>query len=194
MHVQVKQRKRVENVLDSALSIKPVGSWISDAEQQMRAIEAAVRRELDEAAAAMDSAEPIGDATIRYQRSLRPASTSSGNGLSLEAEERMLYMATHGSRNHKQVAEVLNAQAAELEAQLNAAPVPAQILNSRPRGESWVGPLPDPTSSASSVPLDADNLLQRPRGKSWGADYQEHPDDKQELDLKQDLKPEPEPE
>ena len=80
----------------------------------MRAIEAAVRRELDEAAAAMDAAEPVGDATIRHRRRLASSS--------MKAEEELLYAATRGSRNHRQVADRLNANAAELEAQLQLAP------------------------------------------------------------------------
>lgn len=110
--MQVKQRRRIEDTLGSALTIEPVSrDWISNAEQQMRAIEAAVRRELDEATSAMESAEPVGDATIRHRRQF---SISSSTGL----EERLLYASTRGTRNHRQVADRLNARAAELEAQL----------------------------------------------------------------------------
>lgn len=112
------------------MSIEPVGTWLPEAERQMREIEAAVRRELDEAAAAMDAAEPVGDATIRHRRQLGRMST--GGSPSAQADERLLYAATHGSRNHRQVAERLNAHAAELEkAQLQLVPE-AERTGSRP--------------------------------------------------------------
>ena len=115
IYVQVKRRERIEGALDSALSIKPVGSdWEADAERQMRAIEAAVRRELDEATAAMDAAEPVP--TIRHRRYAKAAASEA----EAEATER-LHAATRGSRNHREVASRLNAQAAEVEAQLASA-------------------------------------------------------------------------
>lgn len=114
--MQVKQRKRIEDTLSSALTIEPVSSdWISNAERQMRAIEAAVRRELDEATAAMEAAEPVGDATIRHRRQISASSST-------EAEESLLYASTRGTRNHRQVAARLNAHAAEIEAQLRSPP------------------------------------------------------------------------
>eukprot|EP01043_Picozoa_sp_COSAG02_P029217 COSAG02_NODE_1809_length_10835_cov_7.682843_3_plen_148_part_00 len=137
--MQVKQRKRVADTLDSALAIGPVsGDWIANAERQMRAIEAAVRRELDEAAAAMEAAEPVGDATIRHRRRFSPTSSAA-------VEEELLYASTRGTRNHRQVADRLNSHAARLEAQLRptTAPEAGQDGGSSVREQPENGQSPD---------------------------------------------------
>lgn len=142
--MQVERRRRIlGDTLHSALSIEPAGfDWISDAERQMRAIEAAVRHELDEAAAAMDAAEPVGDATIRHRRRLAGSS-------SMEADEGLLYAATRGSRNHRQVADRLNAHAAELEAQLQLAPQAGGKGGRSPRAQPKDGQGPVQTDDVS---------------------------------------------
>jgi len=137
--VQVQQGKRIADTLDSALTIEPVsGDWIANAERQMRAIEAAVRRELDEAAAAMEAAEPVGDATIRHRRRFSPTSPA---GL----EEELLYESTRGTRNHREVADRLNSRAAQLEAQLQltVAPEAGRDGGSSVREQSENGQSPD---------------------------------------------------
>lgn len=113
--MQANQRKNAEDTL-AAMSIENDESdWVSDVESQMRAIEAAVRSELDEAAVAMHAAEPVGDATVRHRRQI--GNTNCGSSSSVEAKE-MILSATRGSRNHRQVAERLHLYAEEVEAQL----------------------------------------------------------------------------